>query len=95
MERRVTKDSGPINLSNIRLYTAKEKLQPLLPLINDVVVTKTEQISRNFLQGDYTLYHIHFPPTQHIIKRKFSDFRKVRSLLQKFYPFLRLPYLEP
>lgn len=67
----------------------------MLPLINDIVVTKTEQVSRNFLQGDYTLYHISFPPTQHIVKRKFSDLRKVRSLLQKFYPFLRFPYLEP
>lgn len=69
-------------------------MQPLLPLINDVVVTKTEQVSRSFLQSDFTLYHISFPPTQHVVKRKFTDLRKVRNILQKFYPFLRLPYLE-
>ena len=67
----------------------------MLPLINDIVVGKTEQVSRNFLQSDYTVYHISFPPTKHVVKRKFSDFRKVRNILQKLYPFLRLPYLEP
>jgi hypothetical protein len=94
MEKK-SKEGNAINLSNIKIPTAKEKLQPLLPVINDVVVTKTEQISRNFMQSDVTLYHISFPPTQHVVKRKFSDFRKVRNILQKFYPFLRLPYLEP
>jgi hypothetical protein len=40
---------------------------PKLPQINDIVVRKTEQISRNFLQSDYTLYYIHFTPGTHSI----------------------------
>jgi hypothetical protein len=57
-------------------------------------VSKTEQVARNFLQGDYTLYHITFSPCQHTIQRKFSDFLKMRAILRRLYPFLRLPHLE-
>jgi len=50
-------------------------------------------VARNFLQADYLLYHISFSPCQHVIQRKFADLRKARSILQKMFPFLRLPYL--
>jgi hypothetical protein len=40
---------------------------PKLPQINDVHITKTEQVSRNFLQSDHTLYYIHFTPGNHCI----------------------------
>lgn len=66
---------------------------PPLPQITDIKVIKTEQKTRNFLQGDYTLYHIQFLPCNHVIQRKFNDFRKLRTILQKLYPHLRLPYL--
>jgi len=82
-------------LSNIKLISRKEKNVESTLNISDVVVTKTEQVSRNFLQADYTLYHIKFIPSQHKIERKFSDLRRLRFILQKLYPFLRLPYLEP
>lgn len=68
---------------------------PKLPQINDIVITKTEQVSRNFLQSDYTMYYIHFLPGNHVIKRKFADLRKLRSLLHGLYPHIRLPFLEP
>lgn len=64
-----------------------------MPIINDIKVIKTEQKSRNFLQGDYTLYHIQFYPSNFIIEKKFNDFRKLRTILQKIYPHIRLPYL--
>lgn len=73
---------------------ASKHLSPL-PTINDVKIIKTEQKTRNFLQGDYTLYHIQFSPCNHVIQRKFNDFRKLRTILQKIYPHIRLPYLEP
>lgn len=66
---------------------------PAMPIINDIKVIKTEQKSRNFLQGDYTLYHIQFYPSNFIIEKKFNDFRKLRTILQKIYPHIRLPYL--
>lgn len=66
---------------------------PKLPQLNDIVINKTEQVSRNFLQSDYTLYYIHFLPGNHTIKRKFADLRKLRSLLHSLYPHIRLPYL--
>jgi hypothetical protein len=90
-----SENNNPINLSNVKLKTAKEKTLPSLPLINDVTVLKTEQVARNFLQSDYTLYHINFSPCQHVIQRKFADLRRARNILQRLYPFLRLPYLEP
>ena len=68
---------------------------PKLPQINDIVITKTEQVARNFLQSDYTMYFVHFLPGNHVIQRKFSDFRKLRSLLHSMYPHIRLPYIEP
>ena len=97
MEKRQTNAEAniPINLSNIILSTAKEKILQPLPNVTDVSVTKTEQISRNFLQGDYTLYHITFTPCQTVIQRKFADLLRMRGILQRLYPFLRLPYLEP
>ncbi len=66
---------------------------PPLPIIGDITIPKTDQIARNFLQSDYTLYSIQFIPGNHIIQRKFSDFRKLRSILQKLFPHIRLPYL--
>lgn len=86
-------ETSAINLSNIVITTAKEK--PLLPLpnIQEVTVSKTEQVARNFLQGDYTLYHITLSPCHHTITRKFSDFVKMRGILRRLYPFLRLPHL--
>ena len=63
--------------------------------INDIKIIKTEQKTRNFLQGDYTVYHIQFNPGNHVIQRKFNDFRKLRTIIQKIYPHIRLPYLEP
>lgn len=60
-----------------------------------MIVIKTEQISRNFLQPDYTLYYISFIPTQIVIERRFNDLRKLRSILSKMFPFIRFPYLEP
>ncbi len=65
-----------------------------LPFISDVNVIKTEQISHSFLQKQYTCYNIKFLPTNHIIKRKFSDFRKLRTILRKLVPYIKLPYLE-
>ncbi len=80
-------------MTNIKLQTNKIKQLPKLPQINDIIITKTEQVSRNFLQSDYTLYYIHFTPGNHVIQRKFTDFRKLRSLLHGLYPHIRLPYL--
>ena len=82
-------------MRNIKLKVVKSKdLQPL-PAINDIVILKTEQKTKNFLQGDYTLYHIKFNPCGHVLQRKFNDFRKLRIILQKIYPHIRMPYLEP
>jgi hypothetical protein len=65
-----------------------------LPNIQEVSVGKTEQVTRNFLQGDYTLYHITFSPCQITIQRKYSDLARLRAVLQRLFPFLRLPFLE-
>ena len=96
MDRRGEKrrtESTAINLSNITITTAKEKPLPALPNIQEISVSKTEQVARNFLQGDYTLYHITLSPCQLTIRRKFSDFVKMRAILRRLYPFLRLPHL--
>lgn len=58
------------------------------------MVSKTEQVTRNFLQGDYTLYHITFTPCQITINRRYADLLKLRAILQRLFPFLRLPFLE-
>ncbi len=85
--------NAAINLSNVILSTAKEKpLQPM-PNIQEVLISKTEQVTRNFLQGDYTLYHITFTPSQITIQRRYSDLLKLRTILQRLFPFLRLPFL--
>jgi hypothetical protein len=47
------------------------------------------------LQSDYTLYHVKFTPGDHVIERKFSDFRKLRGILRTIFPHVRIPYLEP
>lgn len=93
-EKRSNESNAVINLSNIIITTAKEKALPPLPNILEVTVSKTEQVTRNFLQGDYTLYHITFTPCQITIHRKFTDLIKLRTILRRLYPFLRLPYLE-
>ena len=77
----------------IKMKTSNAKEMTPLPAINDISILKTEQKTRNFLQGDYTLYHIKFSPCNHIIQRKFNDFRKLRIILQKLYPYIRLPYI--
>lgn len=77
----------------IEINVIKGKELAPLPPIQDIKIIKTEQKTRNFLQGDYTLYHIQFCPSLHTIQRKFNDFRKLRAILQKIYPHIRLPYL--
>ena len=95
VQKAVAKTRNIIETGDIRIKGIKAKELPPLPAINDIVVIETEQKTRNFLQGDYTLYHIKFNPCNHIIQRKFNDFRKLRVILHKLYPHIRLPYLEP
>ena len=42
----------------------------------------------------YVLYTLNTKPLNIEVKRKYTYFEKLRSVLAKFYPGIRLPYLD-
>ena len=78
---------------NIPCIKAKVRSVLAEPSIT-VEVTGHEIASRSFVLPSYVLYTIVTKPLNVEVKRKYTYFEKLRHVLSKFYPGIRMPYLE-